>query len=425
MKKIQFWSLLLGLTFGSLAFTACSNDDDDSGDGGNTPPPAETEITGTWKIDLTTKTKTYDNVEAEMTYSETMEFNADGTFQAQNTFTDYQQSSTKYEGVWKKLGTDKVVVELKSKVNIDDKGTPVPDPYFKAHNDTLGYFFKGNAVFCESVVNSGYFAYTRDGKLPFSGYSDYSNNPIVGSWIGEDFAWDGTPITNRLELRTDGTYIQTMDNHQGWSEGMAGYYILDGNRMMLISYYFISKMDSQTNDWEVVGYRMWGGVWNEFSLENDNNILRNSGADSMGEMPFMVREGKQLGTSFLGKWYNNHTLYDGKNTPEDEYWVIENTSIKHWWVTNGQFREGAVGTYSTTTRTDQYTGNEVTVLVCHWNNWLVDSGDNLNPAVGQETGRGESDYEVPYVYSKVSDVLLTQWPNQYGNGEYLRFKRMK
>lgn len=30
MKKIQFWSLLLGLTFGSLAFTACGDDDDDN-----------------------------------------------------------------------------------------------------------------------------------------------------------------------------------------------------------------------------------------------------------------------------------------------------------------------------------------------------------------------------------------------------------
>jgi hypothetical protein len=30
MKRIQFWSLLLGLTFGSLAFVACGDDDDTS-----------------------------------------------------------------------------------------------------------------------------------------------------------------------------------------------------------------------------------------------------------------------------------------------------------------------------------------------------------------------------------------------------------
>lgn len=50
MKKIQFWSLLLGLTFGSLAFTACSSDSSDDngstgGEGNNTenvvyPDPA-------------------------------------------------------------------------------------------------------------------------------------------------------------------------------------------------------------------------------------------------------------------------------------------------------------------------------------------------------------------------------------------------
>lgn len=46
MKKIQFWSLFLGLTFGSLAFTACSSDDDESGnDGGG----AITSLEGTWK----------------------------------------------------------------------------------------------------------------------------------------------------------------------------------------------------------------------------------------------------------------------------------------------------------------------------------------------------------------------------------------
>ena len=50
MKKLQFFSLLLGLVLGSLAFVACGDDDNDStntgGDGGT---PSETSIVGLWK----------------------------------------------------------------------------------------------------------------------------------------------------------------------------------------------------------------------------------------------------------------------------------------------------------------------------------------------------------------------------------------
>lgn len=48
MKKFYFWSLLLGLTFGSMAFTACGDDDDD-------PEPVPTPVVtdpwyvGTWE----------------------------------------------------------------------------------------------------------------------------------------------------------------------------------------------------------------------------------------------------------------------------------------------------------------------------------------------------------------------------------------
>lgn len=52
MKKIQFWSLLLGLTFGSLAFVACGDDDDDDT---NTTPVApggtvDSKLVGDWQL---------------------------------------------------------------------------------------------------------------------------------------------------------------------------------------------------------------------------------------------------------------------------------------------------------------------------------------------------------------------------------------
>lgn len=40
MKKIQFWSLLAGLLFGSMSFMACSSSDSDDNNGGWTPQPA-------------------------------------------------------------------------------------------------------------------------------------------------------------------------------------------------------------------------------------------------------------------------------------------------------------------------------------------------------------------------------------------------
>ena len=418
MKKFQFWSLLLGLTFGSLAFTACSSsDDDESGNEGGGGP--ESEVAGTWKISLTADVPDGKGGKTTAKYEETMSFNEDGSFAVEQL--DEWNTGTKYEGNWSKLGSDKVVVELKRRFNGDENGNFTPDESFEARNDTLGYFFKGNAIFCESVMNDGYFAYTRSGALPFSGYGDYAGSPLLGSWIGEDFASDGTHITNRLELRKDGTFVQTMDNHLGWSEGTAGYYILDGNRMMIIHYYFISKMNSETGDWEVVGFRMRGGAWNTFEVKDD--VLYYGNLESMsGEMEFMVREGKELGSSPVGHWYADYQNYI-TNTTENEYWEIESdNTVRHWWVTDGNFRKGTMGTYSLETTKDDYSEKDITILRCHWDYWLADSGNNKNPKQGEETGRGESDYDVKYVYSKISDALLVQWPGSY---DYTRFKRMK
>lgn len=47
MRKIQFWSLLVGLVFGTMAFVACGGDDDD--DSIPTPPATEKTLVGYWK----------------------------------------------------------------------------------------------------------------------------------------------------------------------------------------------------------------------------------------------------------------------------------------------------------------------------------------------------------------------------------------
>jgi hypothetical protein len=47
MKKIQFWSLLVGLCIGSLAFVACGDDDKDTSSGGNV---SAEELLGSWYI---------------------------------------------------------------------------------------------------------------------------------------------------------------------------------------------------------------------------------------------------------------------------------------------------------------------------------------------------------------------------------------
>lgn len=57
MKKLYYWSLMLGLVFGSLTFTACGDDDDDDAPGttGTTEtaetaetPANPTSIVGKW-----------------------------------------------------------------------------------------------------------------------------------------------------------------------------------------------------------------------------------------------------------------------------------------------------------------------------------------------------------------------------------------
>jgi hypothetical protein len=416
MKKLYYLSLLLGITFGSLAFVACGGDDDDdpapvNNGGGGGEQTTETDIAGTWKISLTTNAKTGQGNQVTRKYDETISFNSDNTFMA---IVESDGYGDKAEGTWSRLGNDRVVVDITKWYNIN-QGNVVENNTFAACKDTLSYFFKGNAVFCESVINNGYFAYTRSGELPFNGYGDYANSPILGVWVGEDYAWDDTPITLRFELRGNGTYAMTMDNHLGWSEGMAGYYILDGNRVMFISYYFTSKMNSDDNTWEVVGYRMRGGHWIDFKNDGVKLLLSEDPGSMSGKVEFLVKEGETAGASLVGHWKSTETITG--NVVEDEYWEIESDkTVRHWWIRDGKFAQGTMGTYELTQEGDN------TYIVCHWTYWLADSGNNTNPKQGSETGRGEQDYTLRYVYSKISDLLLVWWNDEY---QFERFKRIK
>ena len=426
MKKLYYLSLLLGLTFGSLAFVACGGDDDDDpapvngGGGGGGGQATETDIAGTWKISLTTEAHTQMEGTVTMKYDETMSFNADNSFsviQKQNQGPD-NSYGYKIVGSWSRLGTDRVILDKKNAYNINQDGSETEDKYFVAKKDTASYFFKGNALFCESNVNEGFFAYTRSGELPYNGYGDYANSPVLGVWIGEDFAWDGTPITLKYELKANGTFAQTEDNHTGWSEGLAGYYILDNNRIMFISYYFTSKMNSDDNKWEVVGYRMWGGHWINFKVDGVKLLLDQDPGSMSGDISFLVKEGEEAGSSLVGHWKSTETYWiDNKQNQEDEYWEIESDkTVRHWWIRNGAFAQGTMGTYTLAEQDDK------TYIVCHWNYWLKDSGNNTNPSQGEATGRGEQDYTLRYVYSKISDVLLVEWSQDQG---LERFKRIK
>ena len=420
MKKyFKLMSLFLGLMICTPAFVACGDDDDD-----DAPAPAaetpqqvvpETEITGGWKINISANAVVYGGSTQQISYLESMAFNSDGSFVTEaGENSEGNTYKTKYEGTWSKLGSDRVVVSLTAAYSGQD-GNYTPDQHFQAHNDTLGYFFKGNALFCESIVNGGYFAYTRDGNLPFSGFGDYSNSPVLGIWQGQDFAWDGTPIDLQYELRSDGTFFCTQDNHQGWSEGTAGYYILDGGRIMFINYYFISKMNSGEDKWDIVGFRMWGGHWFNFRVE-DNKLYGDGFMSMSDEVDYLVKQGTTSGKTIVGHWKSTETIYYEVPETEDEYWEIEqNGAVRHWWIRNGQFASGTMGTYELTT------ANDKTYIVCHWSHFLVDSGNNANPRQGEETGREPQNYTLQYVYSNIADALLVQWS---GSDYFERFKRI-
>ena len=427
-KHLKLLSLLLGMALCTTTFVACGDDDDSpSGNNGNSGQTVvETDIAGTWKIDLQQTVNHGDGQAQNMAYKETVTFADGGTYTADfHSINDNWINHSRLEGTWMKLGSDRVEVTLKKRFTIDADNVSTQDNNFAERKDTLDYFFKGNALFCETTNydSGGTFAYTRDGSLPYKGYGDYANNPILGVWVGEDFAWDGTPITNKLELRSDGTFFQTMDNHLGWSEGTAGYYILKNNSIMLISYYFISKMGSDTDDWEVQGFRMWGGQWADYTIDGDK--LLNPGAENMsGGMDFMMREGTEAGTSVVGHWKRTIEFWNNnQSVVEDEYWELEANGIaRHWWVrADGTLREGTSGTYTLREETNEADGTTVTALVLHWEYWLADSGDATDPNLGSPVSPEEQDCTLRYVYSKISDVLLVQWTN---SSEFFRFKRI-
>lgn len=417
-KHFKLLSLFFGLMVATTGFVACGGDDDDDDPpapqpqeqkgGDETPddptPPANS-LVGTWKI-------YQEQVVGNGIERETAILDLSITFKEDGSFEDIGNWS-KFEGTWTKLGENQVVVNLTSE-SYRSGDNWQPNPQFQSHADTLDYFFKdnGNALFCESPALYGIFAYTRDGKLSFSGYSTYAGNAVLGVWEGEDYAYDGTPITLLYEFRDNGTFYMTMDNHQGWSEGMAGYYLLENGRMMLITYYFASKMGSATNDWEIRGFRLTGGHWFDYSIAN-NKLYGDEFISMSADVEFLVNV-TNITTSYVGNWKSTET---NNNVVEDEYWEFKTDgTVRHWWIRDGVFSEGTMGTY---TAKEEY---QMTYFECHFDHWLADSGDNTNPQQGDATGRETIDYNVYYVYSKVTDALFTQWPNSQ---TYEKFNRIK
>ncbi len=415
-KTFRLMSLALGMMACCAGFVACGDDDDPLT---ITPTPVTDQLAGTWKYILNDDVPNGDGTR-NITYTETLTFADGGAFSNETNHdgSSWDQSRSRTEGTWSKLGSDKIVVNLSNRSNYNyDSQTFEADQNFQPRKDTLDYFFKGSALFCESVENYGTFAYTRTGNLPYRGFGDYNGLPVLGTWVGEDFAWDGTPIELRYELKADGTVAVTMDNHLGWSEGMAGYYLVKDNQIMFISYYFISKMDSDTADWEVEGFMLQGGEWNNFQIQDNLFYVYSIWS---GEMGCLVKEGTDLGRTLVGHWKSTEQIWAGGDNPidEDEYWEIESDgTVRHWWIRDNVFAEGTMGTYQL-----KEDSNE-TYIDCHWTHWLADSGDNTNPKQGNETGRGGQDYTVKYIYSKITDRLLVRWSDS--DYTFEQFKRIQ
>jgi uncharacterized cupin superfamily protein len=77
MKKLQFWSLMVGLVFGSLAFVACGDDDDDDNSNSSGTADLATAVIGKWYLTETSEKKVLVNI---------IEFKADKT----GTFGEYK-----------------------------------------------------------------------------------------------------------------------------------------------------------------------------------------------------------------------------------------------------------------------------------------------------------------------------------------------
>lgn len=427
MKKIQFWSLLLGLTFGSLAFVACGDDDDDSPS--NSTPPSETpddptppanEITGTWRVDVyvTDQDKAQGNYE-----SDELQFNEDGSFKETLKGGNFPSSC---EGSWEKGSNGKVKVKINKKFNYNwnTQQFDEVDENFSAVDTTFSYTFKDNVLLAESYLLNGYMLYTRDGKVSTKGFGNYAGQAIVGAWRVQEWGWNGW-MTTEAEFTADGLcYDQTYDEN-GWGEGFGGYYFIEGDQILCIQI-FGTLYNNETKSWEFA--RPWlreGGHWQKIDIRNNNNVLYTV----VGHFDFANTGLKKVGTvgegDISGFWENRQMRWNDSYTNQYlagiEHWMLGKDNVCSHWQIERYSESEKFNPVQGRAKTGTYTvDNGQSIIKVVWTNELRQVNDSTFTVGDEIFERDTVVYQ--YKYSPYADMLVIWWDNaQYGTS----FSRMK
>ena len=279
MRKISFWSLLLGLTFGSLAFVACGGDDDDdspsNGGGGNNNNPQSLDIKGAWS----TSHQGLDGT----SNSESWTFNADGTFEwivteTNNVYgwTGSQYTKTLKTSQRKGTGTYTTADEAVTLNQTDyyrsaEDGTMVKDTVVKPTTTVMAYIPYGNGFICMSRMG-GINMFTRNGEarqLP-----NMANHELIGKWQSVK-QWNDQPFRETrttIEFKADGSFLESNEQwdteNNYYFQGMRsyGYFVTLNNPLVSLEkktiptgVKFFSMVEDYTTYYEQNGER--SGEW--------------------------------------------------------------------------------------------------------------------------------------------------------------------
>ena len=274
MKKYQFWSLLLGLTFGSLTFVACGGDDDDdspsNGGGGNNNPPVSLDIKGSWG--------TSHHGEDGTSNSESWTFNEDGTFEwiVTETYNVSSWSGSQYVKTLKtsqRKGTGTYTSSTSQAVTLNqtayyrsaEDGTMEKDSTVKETTTIMAYIPYGNGFICMSRMG-GINMFTRKGEtrqLP-----NMASHELTGKWQNVQ-TWTDQPFRETrttIEFKADGSFIESNEQWDTeknfYFQGMRsyGYFVTLDNPLVSLEKKtipegakFFSMVEDYTNYYEQTG----------------------------------------------------------------------------------------------------------------------------------------------------------------------------
>ena len=158
MKKFYFWSLLLGLTFGSMALTACGDDDDDP-----TPDPVPTPVVSGGEVDSRLVGTWVLIVEGMNPHHPSFTFKADGTGYQQFTMNPDEQYTQieRRGGTYTTIGDSLIRFTYKYMTNeiYDNENKKTVEkntdnyPQDQWWTDSIPYYIRGNSLFMYNGSN--------------------------------------------------------------------------------------------------------------------------------------------------------------------------------------------------------------------------------------------------------------------------------